>query len=443
MPRLTLPRRIIHDDTQTGAARFDLVLAVPLQDAAMPADIQSHANGDARPGLPPVTAPSGKFIVQLFVVPSLIVVGILGVLVPLVIWMSRPSRPDVLLADLRNSNPDVRWRAAEHLAQILPRDCKEDAPRLAFDAKFALDLAEELRKAIKTEEDMLADLKGKSREERPKDFEKLDAQQNLIRFLCGSLGFFNVPVTASLLCEIASKAHPPEDKVLLERRQLAIMALGNLGNNRQYFPRLPEARRQDILDQLRQLSDAEGDRGKWAKAALNFLADGEPMGVETALVACTKADDPYMRKLAALALSFWDDPEADDALDALTYDDGHGSESDRQATYQREIRYHAVVALARRGSTGFEKHPRWFDTLGEMLDEESQLKNFRIRIDNKDVPDETAARAAVHDALNGLAELHRKQPSLDLVRFRPAIEKLSNSNNEALHDEARRILSNW
>ena len=409
----------------------------------MPAEIQSHANGDVRPGLPPVTPPSGKFIIQLFLVPGLIVVATVGVLIVVVAWVSRPYRADVLLADLRNSNPDVRWRAAEHLAQILPRDCKEDAPRLAFDAKFALDLAEEMRKAIKTEEDMLVELGGKSREERPKDFEKLDAQQNLVRFLCGSLGFFNVPVTAPVLCEIASKQHPPDDKVLLERRQLAIMALGNLGNNRQYFARQPEPRRQEILNQLRQLSDADGERGKWAKVALDFLTDGEPMGVETALVVCTKAEDPYMRKLAALALSFWDDPEADDALDALTYDDGHGSEADRQATYQREIRYHAVVALARRGSKGFEKHPRWLDTLGEMLDEEGQLKNFQIRVDNKDVPDETAARAAVHDALNGLAELHRKQPSLDLERFRPAIEKLSNSPNEALHDEARRVLSDW
>jgi hypothetical protein len=134
----------------------------------MPSETQPAVNGERSQGLPPVTPPSGKFIVQLFLVPGLIVVGILAVVIPIVVWQSRPYRPEALLADLRSANADVRWRAAERLAQMLPRDCKEPSPRYAFDAKFALDLAEEMRKAIQIEEEMLGRIGHKTKEESPK-----------------------------------------------------------------------------------------------------------------------------------------------------------------------------------------------------------------------------------------------------------------------------------
>src|SRR5262249_10574591 len=109
-------------------------------------------------GLPPVSAPSGKFIGQLFLVPGLIVGGLVLLLL-FFGWLAGTffggfgglgggaRTPDQFLEKLRDPNPDVRWRAAETLSQVLPRD-----DNLASDARFALDLTDELRSALEQNE---------------------------------------------------------------------------------------------------------------------------------------------------------------------------------------------------------------------------------------------------------------------------------------------------
>src|SRR5881394_1685814 len=93
-------------------------------------------------GLPPVRPPSGRFIVQLFVVPGLIVA-----VAVLILWgfswlAGGTASREKYLEGLRSSNPDIRWRTAHELAQVLLRDRKEPEPKLAVDAGFALDLAD-------------------------------------------------------------------------------------------------------------------------------------------------------------------------------------------------------------------------------------------------------------------------------------------------------------
>src|SRR6266581_1331870 len=73
------------------------------------------------PGLPPVQPPSGRFIVQLFVVPGMIVLVVLMVLRGLVYYCSSALSPDYFLRQLDSDNSDIRWRAASDLAQILKR----------------------------------------------------------------------------------------------------------------------------------------------------------------------------------------------------------------------------------------------------------------------------------------------------------------------------------
>src|SRR6266567_6098280 len=81
-------------------------------------------------GLPPVQPPSAKFLVQLFVVPALIVIG---VLIPVVFLVRGCAKsPEELLTELQSGNTDVRWRAAEQLAQMMPRDRQEALPRFAY-----------------------------------------------------------------------------------------------------------------------------------------------------------------------------------------------------------------------------------------------------------------------------------------------------------------------
>jgi hypothetical protein len=58
-------------------------------------------------GLPPVVAPSGRFIVQLFLVPGLIVAGVVAVLLGFS-WLSSGNRsPEAFLRDLEGGNR--RW----------------------------------------------------------------------------------------------------------------------------------------------------------------------------------------------------------------------------------------------------------------------------------------------------------------------------------------------
>src|ERR1700733_3620999 len=85
------------------------------------------------PGLPPVQPPSGQMILRLFIVPAVIV----GVLVLLFLvgptlhgWFNQlvgrssadTRSAEQFLHDLDNPNPEVRWRAASDLAQVLLRN---------------------------------------------------------------------------------------------------------------------------------------------------------------------------------------------------------------------------------------------------------------------------------------------------------------------------------
>src|SRR5262245_34863954 len=106
------------------------------------------------PGLPPVVPPSGRQILQLFVVPALIVAVLVGLFLlgPVLSgWFrqftgggltdSRSS--EQFLRDLDNSNAEVRYRAASDLAQVLLR--KDE---LARDVELGLGLAKRLSETL-------------------------------------------------------------------------------------------------------------------------------------------------------------------------------------------------------------------------------------------------------------------------------------------------------
>ena len=83
-------------------------------------DVSASAPGAPEPtkGLPPVRAPSGRHIVQLFVVPGLIVAVAVTILLGFS-WLAGGSRsPDKLLESIQSENPDIRWRAANDLARF-------------------------------------------------------------------------------------------------------------------------------------------------------------------------------------------------------------------------------------------------------------------------------------------------------------------------------------
>jgi len=105
-----------------------------------------------------------------------------------------------------------------------------------------------------------------------------------------------------------------------------------------------------------------------------------------------------------------------------------------------EVRYQAVLSLARRGSPHV-KDPGLWDVLAEMLDEDQQLRNFRVQLrDGREVPDEFAARTTVIGALRAVQELHRRQPAMDLSDLKGPIEKLTHSPAAPVSTEAKQTL---
>src|SRR5262245_12568542 len=189
-------------------------------------------------GLPPVTPPSGRHIVQLFLIPGLIVAGAVTVLLGFS-WLASGSRsPETILKNIESANSDIRWRAASDLAQVLKRDDK-----LAADPSFGLRLAEKLTKALdelerqeKAEASIAADEAHKH--DRAEAHKNLVAQRNYAQFLIACLGNFSVPVGAPILSDIARRGRGSDEKLRSHLRRHAVLALANLGDSRKRFDKL-------------------------------------------------------------------------------------------------------------------------------------------------------------------------------------------------------------
>jgi hypothetical protein len=397
-------------------------------------------------GLPPVLPPSGTHIFKMFVVPLLIVGGLLlGAFLFLRLTGGSVVRsPQGFLADLRSGNPDVRARAAQDLAQVLLRD-----DQLASDPHFGLDLAGDMPPALA---DADHDQAGSAT---PSDAATLQAGDNYLFYLSACVSHLSTPVGAPLLKQMALDGGPGSAKAQMTRRWRALWALANLGANLSRFDKLTPERQEAVLSGFEQEAAGEGDRATLAAATLACLKDraagkANSLGVDEVLVRCSADPNPFLREIAVFALNFWDGPGVEDALVARLDDRGEGEEllsdfaegdKNREAhqftkTPGLRIRYNAAVALARRGSN---KTP--VDLLGEMLDESQQLDQNRLRFrkDGRETADEATAYDVVNTALEAVAELHRKNANVNLTALDTAIDKLKDhSPNQAVRKEAER-----
>jgi hypothetical protein len=287
-------------------------------------------NHEPAPGLPPVLPPSGRHIVQMFVVPGLIVLGLVLLLLLFMgcggfwgLFFGLSHSPQEYIANLESSNPDVRWRAANDLAQVLKRD-----DTLASDPKLGLKLAELLNRAL--DERDRAQPAGKAEDSANK------SQRKYIQFLSSCLSNMNIPVGASVLARMAKKQAGANDPVGAVLRRHAVWALANLGENRKRFDGLPQERRDAVKAELTSEAEtATADRAAWARLALDGMNGTGELGVIRALAEIRDTDfarsdgDPFLRGMVAFALTFWEGTPAENAvaeqaLIRLARDDGHG-----------------------------------------------------------------------------------------------------------------------
>ncbi len=299
-------------------------------------------NHESPRGLPPVTPPSGKFIVQLFLVPGLIVAVVLLILLGFGYLVSSERTPEKFLGDLDSPNADIRWRGAHDLAQILKRP---ESLALASDPKFALDIATRLRKALaeldQAEKATAQSVATLPAAEQAAAWRRLSAQRNNVSFLTACLGDFTVPVGIPLLSEIALQETGPELKGNTQRRRNAVWALCILGEN---FKRrfqginarpgdkiLDPPEKAAIVEELKREVAAGGQRAEWAENALAYIlptGSGDSykrrVAVDRTLSECARSEDPFLRELVAQALAFWDGELVEPTLLRLSHDDGHG-----------------------------------------------------------------------------------------------------------------------
>ncbi len=127
----------------------------------LPADTPDSPEGEALPDeLPPVEPPSARFIVQLFVVPGLIVLAIVGVWALFGKLSSSDQDWQSLVNEMRTTNKHRRWRGAYGLAQVLDIDGhrRETGQKLAANRDIAQELClltnEQLDKSGKSEDDL-------------------------------------------------------------------------------------------------------------------------------------------------------------------------------------------------------------------------------------------------------------------------------------------------
>jgi HEAT repeat protein len=239
--------------------------------------------------LPPVEPPSAGFILQLFVVPALIVLVIVGVWLSFS-WLVHRSQPKDLIQGLQSSRV-ARWQRASELADMLRNDRNE---RLKTDSSTALQLAEVLNQEI----------------DRANDEGGMDNESVTLRyFLCRALGEFHVPEVHDVLLKAATTNRDSREQVV---RQGAIEAIAVLTFNlRQLDP--PQELHSEELDQtLARLANDEDDSIR-STTAYTLGRIGTPASVKQLEI---MVDDPHAdtRYNAAVALAHHGNAKAVETL---------------------------------------------------------------------------------------------------------------------------------
>lgn len=411
------------------------------------------------PGLPPVAPPSGKFIAQLFVVPGLIV-GLIVVLLIGVNWLFGGSRtPEWYLKKLDSANPDVRWRAAADLSQVLPRD-----NQLASNVSFALELTLRLDRVVKNnleaEKDLHARWHRLTKEEEVQEVMKLQADRDFIMYMSGCVSRFIIPVAAPTLRAIAEGDHPIDTVVLAARRRQALFGLANLGHRVNDFAQLDQQDKDRILAELGEASK-RADVGAWAGEAREFLVNMEKntpsmMGVDETIRICSQAEDPTLRgQLTPFCARFWrGTPEEQkrvvDVLIKLTKDEGKGEDSrerfdgvnpNKDQANLKEVygrpgfltQANAVMALAKIDGTQVP-----LDILKELLDEKKLQEMIQVeRPDSTRKPNQPKIQLIMLESLKAVAYMRENWPSLDLSGLNPLVAALESHSDEAISAQAK------
>jgi len=239
--------------------------------------------------LPPVEPPSATFILQLFVVPALIVLIVVGVWLSFS-WLVHRSQPKDLIQGLESSRI-ARWQRASELADMLRNERNE---QLKTDKSAALQLAEILDREI----------------DRGNDEGGMENESVTLRyFLCRALGEFHVPDVLPVLLKAATTNRDPREQVV---RQGAVEAIAVLSFNLQQLDPPQELPSADLDKTLAQLAADDNDSIR-SVTAYTLGRIGTPANLAQLEIL---VDDPHAdtRYNAAVALAHHGNAKAVDTL---------------------------------------------------------------------------------------------------------------------------------
>jgi hypothetical protein len=255
-----------------------------------------HRKIESRPPLgedllPPVEQPSAKFIIQLFVVPALIVLLIVGLWLSFN-WLVRRTAlgPDSLIAGIEEGPSVARWQRASELANLLQ---DKRYASLKQDPKAAANLARILDREM----------------ERAKEVKQSQEQATLRYFLARVLGEFQVNEGLESLLRAAETKGDEGDELV---RHGALMAIAVRAYNMHQLDPPQQLAHPDLEPTLMRLATDEVPRIRYETAyALGQIAS--PTALER-LETMVDDPDPDTRYNAAVALAHHGNAKSVDTL---------------------------------------------------------------------------------------------------------------------------------
>ena len=324
------------------------------------------------PSLPPVEAPTGTFILQLFLIP-LLIVSIVVLLWLLFSWIAHMGRDNAgELAKAIERGDQSSWQRAYELADLLRSSDPKFEP-LRRDGTVAKKLADFLIRD-------LAEPVTRSKDDQPRVMRRM--------YLCRTLGSFKVQDGLPALLVAAKQERNP---VEVEVRFSALEAIATLADN--CGPELL----QDNLEVLGVLVAASNETDDTAPPPTPN-DDGTPTFYRP---------HAELRAVAAYGLGVIGGEQATQRLRGLLHD-----------TYPN-TRYNAATGLARQGDVEAIR------VLREMLDPDNQPA---IRDESNPI-DQARKRTTV--LLNGIKAsllLAETNPTADISRLKESLRNLSTSD---------------
>jgi len=217
-------------------------------DANLPKSGNSRTADDS---LPPVEPPSAAFLVQLFVVPAVIVLMIVGIWFA-VTWMARGGEdPKQYIDDLQRSGP-ARFQTANNLAAALADKRHEGFKRDAASAQKLADI-------------LSAEIEGGSMQEQ---------DVTLRQFLCKALGEFYVPTGVPALLKAATTQRETAE---VHVRRAAIESLAVLAGHLQEQSPPQKLAEPELNSTLLKLSTDTDPTIRYTTAVAMGVIGGKPL----------------------------------------------------------------------------------------------------------------------------------------------------------------------